>query len=109
MDVIDINKCVKLGACVCARDGLISEAEEELLFKIASNTHPEYTRELFDSDINEFFDSEDQIEDYLTDIQDPKIRKFAVAMAEKSASIDGLDIRENIALRKVYLIWGINP
>lgn len=109
MDFTEINACVRLGACICARDGLISEAEEASLFQIVSKKYPQYTKELFDDSIDDFFNSEDQIEDYLAAIQNPETRKFAVSLAEKSASVDGLDIRENIALRKVYLTWSISP
>jgi len=105
MDIDQISACIKVAACICARDGLISQAEEEMMFKLVLEKIPEYQLEQFNQVIDEFFDSTDQIEDYLRKITTPEIRKFTLHLSEVSASVDGLDIRENIALQKAHIIW----
>ena len=102
----DVSVSVKIAACICGRDGLISQAEEQKMFQLISNKFPEFSLDYFDTAINEFFDSDDQIEDYLSKVNDQEMRQFILGLAEASASVDGLDIRENIALQKAYQIWG---
>ena len=105
----DIETCLKIAACICGKDGFISEAEEKMMFQIVSNKCPEFLIEYFEQVLNEYFDSEEQIEDYLNQVDSLELRKFALELSEKSASADGLDIRENIALIKAYTFWGIKP
>lgn len=107
MEINEISAGIKIAACICAKDGLISQAEEEMMFHLISEKLPEYKIAKFNVVIDEFFDSTDQIEDYLKAISGPETRKFILHLAEVSASVDGLDIRENIALQKAYLIWGL--
>lgn len=105
----EVVYCIKVAACICGKDGIISEAEEEKIFDIVNESFPTFIISDFDVALDEFFDSDDQIEDYLEKITDPLKRKFTLKLSELSASVDGLDIRENIALQKVYTIWGITP
>ena len=105
MNPDQIPACIKVAACICALDGLISEAEEEMMFKLVLEKVPEYQLEQFNQVIDEFFDSTDQIEDYLCRIKNPEARKFTLYLSEASASADGLDLRENIALQKAHIIW----
>ena len=102
----DIYTSIKIAACVCGKDGLISFPEEEKIFQLVSEKSPSFTRVQFDQVIDDFFDSVDQIEDYAEIISDPSIRQFTLQLASKSAGADGLDIRENIALSKLKLLWG---
>jgi len=105
MDLDQISACIKVAASICARDGLISQAEEEMMFKLVSEKIPNYQLDQFNHVIDEFFDSTEQIEDYLSKISNPEVRKFTLQLSEVSASVDGLDIRENIALQKAHLVW----
>jgi len=105
MELGRISASVKVALCVCALDGLISESEEAMIFQLVSEKFSEYRIDDFNAVIEEFFDSKDQIEDYLQAVIDPEMRNFTLYLAEASASIDGLDIRENIALQKAFLIW----
>ena len=105
MDLDQVSACIKVAACICARDGLISQAEEEMMFKLVSEKIPDYQLDQFNHVIDDFFDSTDQVEEYLSKISSPEIRKFALYLSEVSASVDGLDIRENIALQKAHIIW----
>jgi hypothetical protein len=60
----------------------------------------------FNQAIDDFFDETLQLEEYLDKITDIDIKKFTIHLCEVSASSDGLDIKENIALHKVKLILG---
>jgi hypothetical protein len=42
----------------------------------------------------------------LDQVSDINLKKFTINLCEFSASADGLDIKENIALHKVKLILG---
>lgn len=101
--------CVKIAACVCGKDGVISQVEERTLHQCLLKRFPDFSTEQFEQALNEFFDSNEQIEDYLSLLEDPDLRKFTLKLAEESASADGLNIKENIALEKAYLVWGLKP
>ena len=103
-----VKACIKVAACVCGKDGIVSAAEEREMYSLLLERFPEWDQNMFESALTEFFDSNDQIEDYLALIDNEAYRQFALQLAEISASADGLEIRENIALEKVYLIWGID-
>ena len=104
----EVGACIKVAACICGKDGIISQPEEQSMFRLLSETFPEFCAEDFDKALNEFFDSDKQIEDYLASITDSALQVFTLNLAEESASADGLDIRENIALKKAYAKWGVN-
>jgi hypothetical protein len=101
------SACIKVAACVCGKDGIISSEEEAEMLKILSEFIPDFTEKDLDTTLNEFFDSEDQIEDYMSAIQGRDLIKFALYLAHKSASSDGLDPLENIALQKARSFWSI--
>lgn len=102
----DPSACLKVAACICATDGVISEAEERTLVRIFRTRYPDFNDDDIERALIEFFDSDNQIEDFLALVKDQELRNFTLRLAEESASADGLDIRENIALNKAYLIWG---
>lgn len=101
-----VKACIKVAACVCGKDGIISSVEEEEMYRLFVERYPEHDEGLFECALTEFFDSDNQIEHYLALIEDGEYREFALELAEESARADGLDPLENIALRKVHLIWG---
>lgn len=107
MNLEEISASVKVAACACAIDGLMSQAEETTMFQLVLKKFPEYQLDNFNSAIDEFFESNDQIEDYLLAITNIEMRYFTLYLCEKSASADGLDFRENFAIQKACLIWGI--
>ncbi len=102
----NIKTCIKIAACVCGKDGIISATEEREMFRLFVERFPDFDQSLFESALTEFFDSNDQIEDYLALIEHEELRLFTLELAQISASADGLETRENIALEKVYLFWG---
>ena len=103
----ELSAVVKVAACICGKDGLISSPEEEMMFSIISDKFPSFSLSDFNTALDDFFDSEDHIEDFLKQVITEDLRHFAIQLSEKSASVDGLDILENIALQKAYAYWGI--
>ena len=102
-----LDTCIKIAACVCGKDGVISRKEEQAIYKIVQERFPDFNADDIESAFNEFFDSSLQIEDYLSLIDDNDLRQFTLELAEESASADGLNIKENIALEKAYLLWDV--
>jgi hypothetical protein len=108
--VLTMNKlsdCLKIAACICGKDGVISELEEKTMFQFAKDKFPDFSPDSMELALTEFFDSNQQIEDYLALIDDMELRQFTLELAKISASSDGLNIKENIALEKACLIWGM--
>lgn len=104
----ELIDCLKVAACICGKDGVISELEEKAMFQFVKDKFPDFSGDNMELALTEFFGSSEQIEDYLALIDDIALREFTLELAKKSASADGLDIKENIALEKAYLIWGLN-
>jgi len=104
MEILDV--VVKVAACVCGKDGVISQVEEEVILATISSEYPSYSLIRFNQTLDDFFDDNLQLEDYLEQISDQNLNKFTINLCEFSASADGLDIKENIALHKVKLILG---
>ncbi len=102
----DLNACIKIAAYICAKDGVISEAEEKMLFQLAIEGFPNASADDIELALCEFFDSNQLLEDYLGLVDDEELRRFTLDLAATSASADGLSLEENIALNKVKLIWG---
>jgi hypothetical protein len=107
MSIECLKTCVKVAACICGKDGIISEMEEQTMFQMLDEKFPEFDKEIFEAALTEFFDSDNQIEDYLALLDDEDTRLFTLKLAEVSAAADSLVATENIALEKSYLIWGI--
>ena len=107
MNSRDPIACVKVAACICAEDGIISKAELQKMFEILSERFSKFSFESFEKAIDDFFDSGSQIEEFLDAIDNQELRHFALRLSELSAAADGLDTRENVALEKAHLVWGI--
>ncbi len=101
-----LDVIVKIAACVCGKDGIISQMEEESIYNTITSKSSNYTLEFFNKAIDDFFDENLQLEDYLEKVTNLGIHEFVIYLCEVSASADGLDIKENIALNKVKLILG---
>jgi hypothetical protein len=106
MNIDNLDVVVKVAACVCGKDGVISQTEEEAILATISSEYPDYSLMRFNKTLDDFFDDNLQLEDYLEQISDLNLKKFTINLCEFSASADGLDLRENIALHKVKLIFG---
>jgi hypothetical protein len=104
MNSENLNVIAKIAACVCGKDGVISQLEEESIYNIILTQYPSYTLVHFNQAIDDFFDETLQLEDYLAKVSVNDSKEFIIHLCEVSASADGLDIKENIALSKVKLI-----
>jgi hypothetical protein len=104
MDIKLIDFAVKIAACVCGKDGVISHTEELAMYDYVHFSFSEYSRERFNNTLDEFFDESDQIEVYLSKITEISLKHFIINLCEFSAGSDGLDIKENIALDKVKIV-----
>ncbi len=84
-----LDVIVKIAACVCGKDGIISQMEEECIYNTITLKNPNYTLEYFNQAIDEFFDENLQLEDYLEKVTDLGIQEFIIYLCEFSASADG--------------------
>ena len=94
-------------ACICAQDGIISSQEEASIaasFKSQFQINDDDVEALFD----DFFESTLHIDAYLEKVTDADLRKKISAIAESSAAADGLALKENIALERARMIWGLS-
>ena len=101
-----IEAAFNICACICGKDGIISSEEEEAItqkFKSAFNLCVEDINTLFDR----FFESKVQIDNYVNVITDKELQRLIVDISEFSAAADGMDVRENIALQRTKLLWGL--
>ncbi len=107
MDLNLLDFSIKVAACVCGKDGVISKSEENEIFRIVNSINESFCKDRFERIINEYFDESHHIEYYLSKIINYELKKFTIDLCRKSASIDGLEIKENIALDKVVLILDV--
>tara|TARA_Y100000996_G_scaffold403859_1_gene377286 strand:+ start:8198 stop:8584 length:387 start_codon:yes stop_codon:yes gene_type:complete len=95
--------------CIASKDGIISQTELTTLKKEFSNI---FTLKLTDKQNNQaledFFSSNDQIEDYLEKIEDHELRIPILRLSLISAASDGFDIKENIGYQKALMIWNLS-
>lgn len=77
------------------------------MFRLLKERFQEMTEELFEESLAEYFEEALQIEEYLEPIVDVELRPFVLQLARLSASADGLDPRENVALERAFDFWGI--
>lgn len=106
MNIENLDVVVKVAACVCGKDGVISQPEEEAILASVLLEFPSYSLTRFNQVLDDFFDEDYQLEDYLAQVHDKCLKGFTIKLCESSASADGLDIKENIALHKVKLMLG---
>lgn len=105
LELLDV--AVKVAACVCGKDGIISESEEQEIFRLISKENTNYSLERFNQSIDDFFDESLHLEDYLEKITDEEHKIFTINLSKLSASADGLELNENIALQKVGIVLGV--
>ena len=103
-----VRDIVGLSLCLCAVDGLVSDTEELELKKEIIKTYPNIDVTQIDKWIDEFFESDLQIEEYAMSIPDHESRLSALKIGTYAAASDGLDIKESISLLKVCSLYGIN-
>ena len=101
------REITSLALCLCATDGLVSNSEETALRELISESFSTKHDDEIDAWIDEFFDSDLQIEDYALSIPDHENRLLAIKIGLSASAIDGLDIRESLGLQKVLSLYGI--
>ena len=97
---------VFISASICGKDGLISSLELEMMYSLTHH-HFMMSKSEFESAIDYFFDSHDQVDFHIAQVTSKKDQNKILDIVEKSASADGLDIRENIGFQRLKAIWGV--
>jgi hypothetical protein len=86
---------IKLCLCICGYDGLISDIEIKTLYKLYK-AKSGITRDQFDEVVDSYFNSDESLDELFAAAQ-PLTDEMEIAY--QAAGSDGLDIRENIALK----------
>lgn len=107
LDHKQIKSAFNVCATICGQDGIISSQEELSLISHFSDFFG-LQKQDFDALFDEFFESESTFDDFLKAINEKELRNNILFIAKESASADGLDIKENIALNRAKLVWGIS-
>lgn len=106
---MDLEKSlIKIALYISCNDGVLSETEEIQLIELASKNFPNLDKQLIEAWIDEFFEEDLQLEAYCECIQALDDRLSALQIAVVTASADGLDIKENLALCKVMNYWDVS-
>ena len=104
----DIADILNIVLCISAKDGILSDSElEKSREEFPNFFDKKITKKELNLIVDDFFDSDDQIEEYLDRITDDDMKHSILLLSLISASADGLDIRENIAFQKALAIWEI--
>ncbi len=99
---------IKIALYVACNDGVFSEEEEEQLVKLSIKNFPSIDQMKIANWIDEFFDENLTLENYCDKIADIEGRLLALRIAIETASADGLDLKENLALSRVMNYWNIS-
>ena len=112
--VIGINKdqaidILNIVLCISAKDGVLSDTQIELSrTEFSSFFNEQISIEQMDGIVDDFFNSDKQIEDYLNKIKENELKIPVLRLSIIGASSDGLDVRENMALQKAIYFWNYN-
>ena len=105
----EIKDILNIVFCISAKDGILSNIEiESSQLEFTKFFNRRLTSKALDLILDDFFNSDDQIESYMDAITEYKLRLPILKLALLSASADGLDIKENIAFQKAINIWKID-
>lgn len=99
------EKIIKLVACVCAQDGIVSQIELETAFNLVNKTIGKSSRKDFDTYIEKFFEEDITLEGYLLAIPKNQNPDDVLKICYEAAISDGLEIRENLAFDKACKFW----
>tara|TARA_B100001093_G_scaffold436661_1_gene435171 strand:- start:5148 stop:5489 length:342 start_codon:yes stop_codon:yes gene_type:complete len=97
---------IKIILCISAQDGVISETEINTAYRLINDQLGTISTKDFEKIIDEFFDEDYSLEEYLLKIKDSNNFKEILTISYKSAISDGLDIKENLAFDKACKYWG---
>jgi len=99
------EKIIKLVACVCAQDGIVSQVELETALKLIDKEIEKTSKKVFYSQIEKFFDEDLSLEEYLLAVPKNLNPDTILNICYQSAISDGLEIRENLAFDKACKFW----
>lgn len=99
---------IKIVLYISSNDGVFSQEEESELTKLVIQSMPNISKLLLNSWIDEFFEEDLQLEFYCKKITDKESQLLALSLAVQTATADGLDLKENLALHKVMNFWKIS-
>ena len=102
------NLITKLVIHISAADGYLSEVEIDKAYKELSNIY-KISRKDFDKCVDQFFQEDQQIEDYLSLLKELSEPEIMLDVCYKAAASDDFDIRENFAFTKACVFFEINP
>jgi len=97
---------VKVILCISAQDGVISQSELDTAYKLINDHLGNVSQQNFEELIDEFFNEDYALEEYLLKLNDSDDFQKILEISYKSATADGLDIRENLAFDKACKHWG---
>lgn len=95
-----VPEIIKLTACICSQDGIISSEEVEYMKKEIHKFDPNFDSEEVDDLIEEFFNEKKDISIYCELLPKNSDTKSILDFCFHSASADGLDPKENAAYLK---------
>ena len=93
-----IQNIVKMAACICAQDGIISQTELDYMYDNLSRFNTNLEKHEFDQLIDDYFAEEKSVKDYCLEINNVD-KDILLKFCLDSASSDGLEPEEN----KAYL------
>ncbi len=105
---MSVDKVTKLVVCIAAQDGIISKVELDTAFELINKSIESIDKKSFDSYIAQFFEEESNLEDYLLAIPQKYNPEVILNICYKSATSDGLEIRENLAFDKACKFWQVD-
>jgi len=102
-----VENVVFFALCISAQDGILSNKEEEKIYELVNKKISKIKKIDFSKLVDIFFNSENNLEEYLQNVIDDGETELALDIARESASADGLEIRENIAFLKAQEILSL--
>ena len=95
-----VHEIIKLAACICSQDGIISSEEVEYMKNEIHKFDPNFDSKEIDGLIEEFFNEKKDISIYCELLPKESDIKSILEFCFESASVDGLDPKENAAYIK---------
>ena len=102
----DLHWKAKVIICISAQDGVLHQSELNTAFELINEHLGNISQQKFDELIEEFFNEDYVLEEYLLKISNSDDFQTILKISYKSATSDGLDIRENLAFDKACKHWG---
>ena len=102
MTMNKVDNIVKLAACICAQDGIISQTELDFMQENIGMFDAEINEKDFNTLIDVYFQEENTVLDYCNKIDTSSDVDRILQFCLESASSDELDPEENKAYQQAY-------